>query len=119
MGPNEVLQRIGPVAYKLRLRVESKIHRTFHVSRLKPTLSSCDVYLRSMPFICTDDDLLALPFKVLDIKLLSVEDKQVHHVLVHWEGTKLNEVTWIPCREFLKKFLGSNLVGKALQRGGN
>ncbi|GJX74359.1 hypothetical protein Tco_0312954 [Tanacetum coccineum] len=36
VGPFEILERIGPVAYRLRLPEElSGVHDTFHVSNLK------------------------------------------------------------------------------------
>ncbi|KAD2805283.1 hypothetical protein E3N88_38660 [Mikania micrantha] len=43
VGPFEILERIGPVAYKLKLPVElSNVHDTFHVSNLKKCLADHD-----------------------------------------------------------------------------
>ncbi|GJX30288.1 putative reverse transcriptase domain-containing protein [Tanacetum coccineum] len=46
VGPFEILERIGPVAYRLRLPEElSSVHDTFHVSNLKKCLADANLHV--------------------------------------------------------------------------
>nr|GFC33630.1 putative reverse transcriptase domain-containing protein [Tanacetum cinerariifolium] len=46
VGPFEILERIGPVAYRLRLPGElSSVHDTFHVSNLKKCLAYANLHV--------------------------------------------------------------------------
>ncbi|GJT00832.1 putative reverse transcriptase domain-containing protein [Tanacetum coccineum] len=46
VGPFEILERIGPVAYRLRLPEElSSVHGTFHVSNLKKCLADANLHV--------------------------------------------------------------------------
>ncbi|GJV84028.1 putative reverse transcriptase domain-containing protein [Tanacetum coccineum] len=46
IGPFKILERIGPVAYKLKLPEElSNVHNTFHVSNIKKCLSDKSIFI--------------------------------------------------------------------------
>ncbi|GKF95849.1 hypothetical protein Tco_0288584 [Tanacetum coccineum] len=46
VGPFEILERIGPVTYRLRLPEElSHVHDTFHVSNLKKCLADASLHV--------------------------------------------------------------------------
>ncbi|GKF06341.1 hypothetical protein Tco_0037009 [Tanacetum coccineum] len=46
VGPFEILERIGPVAYRLRLPEElSGVHDTFHLSNLKKCLADASLHV--------------------------------------------------------------------------
>ncbi|GJU82978.1 putative reverse transcriptase domain-containing protein [Tanacetum coccineum] len=46
VGPFEILEKIGPVAYRLRLPEElSSVHDTFHVSNLKKCLADANLHV--------------------------------------------------------------------------
>ncbi|GKD15151.1 putative reverse transcriptase domain-containing protein [Tanacetum coccineum] len=46
VGPFEILERIGPIAYRLRLPEElSSVHDTFHVSNLKKCLADANLHV--------------------------------------------------------------------------
>ncbi|GJU44154.1 putative reverse transcriptase domain-containing protein [Tanacetum coccineum] len=76
IGPFEILERIGPVAYRLRLPEElSSVHDTFHVSNLKKCLADINLHV-PLDEIKVDKTLRFVkePLEIMDreVKLLSV-----------------------------------------------
>ena len=50
IGPYEIVSKVGPVAYKLKLPPElSRIHDTFHVSMLRKYIPDPSHVLREQP----------------------------------------------------------------------
>ena len=77
IGPYEVIERVGPVAYRLALPLElSQIHDVFHVSMLRRYRSDPSHILQAQPLELKDDlsyeeepiAIVAREIKVLELK---------------------------------------------------
>nr|GEU44128.1 putative reverse transcriptase domain-containing protein [Tanacetum cinerariifolium] len=88
VGPFEIIERIDPVAYRLRLPQElSSVHDTFHVSNLKKCLA--DANLR-VPFkeIKVNKNLCFVeePVEVMDRKVKRLKRSRIPIVKVRWNS---------------------------------
>ncbi|KAM2620325.1 hypothetical protein TB1_036364 [Malus domestica] len=103
-GPYEVLERIGKVAYRLKLPENSKIHPVFHVSCLKKHLGDKVTATPFLPTI-TDDRLLPLePLKVLQRRVYKKGQAAGVQLLIQWKNNKDDETTWEDYDEFAARF---------------
>ncbi|KAI3775993.1 hypothetical protein L1987_45753 [Smallanthus sonchifolius] len=96
VGPFEILARVGPVAYKLKLPQElSNVHDTFHVSNLKKCLS--DETLNIPPDEIHIDDRLHFieePIEISDWKVQRLRRSRTKLVKVRWNSKRGPEYTW-------------------------
>ncbi|XP_021744406.1 uncharacterized protein LOC110710422 [Chenopodium quinoa] len=106
IGPYEILQRIGKVAYRLALPMEiSKVHDVFHVSQLRRYIPNKSHVLQ--PETIELDQSLTYeerPTKILDSKVGSTRNKEVKIVKVLWSNQEYEEVTWEVKDEMKKKY---------------
>ena len=94
----EILERIGPVAYRLALPSElAKLHNVFHVSMLRKyrydeshILLVQDVQVQSN--FTYDEE----PKVILALEVKQLRNKQVPLVKVLWQHYGMKEVTWEP-----------------------
>ncbi|KAJ4978526.1 hypothetical protein NE237_009306 [Protea cynaroides] len=96
VGPYEILNRRGNVAYQLALPPPmSSVHNVFHVSLLKKYVRDPSHILSADPPDLTED----LTFEVVPVMLSSrkvqqLRTKDIHYVKVHWRSQNVEEITW-------------------------
>ncbi|XP_070010863.1 uncharacterized protein [Nicotiana sylvestris] len=96
IGPYEILERIGPVAYKLALPPElGKIHNVFHVSMLRKYRSDPS-HVRPIESIEVNPDLTyeEEPIQILAREIKELRNKRITLVKVLWRNHSGEEATW-------------------------
>lgn len=87
VGPFEILERIGPVAYRLALPPSlSRIHDVFHVSVLRKYIYDESHILDWDALQVESDGQLALePIRILACRTLSLRGRELDQVRVQWD----------------------------------
>ncbi|GJZ78743.1 putative reverse transcriptase domain-containing protein [Tanacetum coccineum] len=96
VGSFEILERIGPVAYRLRLPQElSSVHDTFHVSNLKKCLANANLHV-PLEEIKVDKTLRFVeePVEIMDSEVKKLKRSRIPNVKVHWNSKRGPEFTW-------------------------
>ncbi|GMY19663.1 Ty3/gypsy retrotransposon protein [Fagus crenata] len=96
-GPFQVVERVGAVAYKLKLPAKSKLHSVFHVSNLKRKLGSQEEASTMLPVIA-----------ILDRRTRRSKEE----VLVHWQGLSPADATWEDAQSLRLRFPEMSLEDK-------
>ncbi|KAA3471065.1 DNA/RNA polymerases superfamily protein [Gossypium australe] len=88
IGPSEITERIGLVAYRLALPSElEKIHDVFHVSML------CRYHL-DPSHVIVSSEVEIQPVKILAREVKQLRNKSISLVKVLWQRHRVEEATW-------------------------
>ena len=98
IGPYEIVSKVGPVAYKLKLPPNlSRIHDTFHVSMLRKYIPDPSHVLREHPVQLKKNlTYEETPVQIVDLKEQVLRSKVIPLVKVLWKNHEREAATWEP-----------------------
>ncbi|XP_034208122.1 uncharacterized protein LOC117621668 [Prunus dulcis] len=98
IGPYEIVERVGPVAYRLALPSDlSRLHDVFHVSMLRKDISDPSHILEEQPIEFQEDlTYVEQPVQILDWKMQVLRSREIPLVKVLWRSHNVEEATWEP-----------------------
>ncbi|OAY81215.1 Transposon Ty3-G Gag-Pol polyprotein [Ananas comosus] len=96
IGPYEVLERIGPVAYRLALLPNlSGVHNVFHVSTLRRYVFDPTHILESTPVDLQEDlSFEEHPVRILAREVKRLRNREIPYVKILWSNHEEREATW-------------------------
>ncbi|KAI5339250.1 hypothetical protein L3X38_018522 [Prunus dulcis] len=106
IGPYEITERIGSVAYRLALPAElSRVHDVFHVSMLRKYMSDPSHILEHQPVELEEDlSYEEQPVQILDRKEQMLRSRSIPVVKVLWRSQTVEEATWEPEAQMRAKY---------------
>ena len=96
LSPRYIVERIGPVAYRLDLPEElSRVHNVLHISMLRKYISDPSHVLETLEIELRDD----LSYEEQPVQILGREEKELRNktislVKVLWRNHLVEEATW-------------------------
>ncbi|XP_073041994.1 uncharacterized protein [Primulina eburnea] len=100
IGPFEILERIGTLAYRLALPPDmSRIHNVFHVSQLRKYIPDPSHVLETGPLLMESNlneklRYEEVPIRILDTKEQVLRRRNISYVKIHWSNHTEREATW-------------------------
>ena len=96
VGPYEVLERVGELAYRLALPPElSQMHDVFHICMLRKHVPKTSHVVQPTPVELQQDLTYAVePVQILSREVKQLRSKTIPLVKVQWQNHHKIETTW-------------------------
>jgi hypothetical protein len=97
IGPYEIIQLCGPVAYRIRLPKRfSVVHNVFHVSQLRRCAHepAREVIEEANAWIESDLSVVEHPLRILDVKERKTRRQSAKMYKIQWSHHTVEEATW-------------------------
>ncbi|XP_071918958.1 uncharacterized protein [Coffea arabica] len=89
-----VEEKVGAVAYRLKLPADAKIHHVFHVSLLKKKLGSLQCSSLKLPELDECDQCPLKPETILKRRVIMRGERPVIQFLIKWNHLGYDETSW-------------------------
>lgn len=117
-GPFEIIAKVGPVAYRLKLLPESQIHPVFHVSQLRKVVGKFHLLFPLPQHLGIDWELKVELGSVLGIHTATLGNDGMMEVLIKWVGLSPMEAAW-DCFDIInQQFPSFHIANKVTKLGG-
>ena len=94
-GSFEVLERIGPDAYRLAFPSSTRAHYIFHVYLLKKYVHDCNHVINwDVMQVEPEGEFQIKPMRILARKVAMLQDRAIGQLKVQWEHYSPKEATW-------------------------
>ncbi|XP_051116732.1 uncharacterized protein LOC127241631 [Andrographis paniculata] len=107
VGPYEILDRVGDLAYRLALpNSMERIHNMFHVSQLRRYVVDPS-HILSPDELELNEDLSyeEMPLWIMDTKVRTMRNRDIRMEKVMWSRHGVEEATWKVEQEMFKAYL--------------
>jgi hypothetical protein len=103
-GPFTVEEKVGSVAYRLKLPQDSLIHLVFHVSQLKPFTPDFKPVFSKLPVLVDFSQETLQPEEILERRLVKKGNAALPQVRVRWAGLPETSSTWEDWNVLITRF---------------
>ncbi|GKV13749.1 hypothetical protein SLEP1_g24732 [Rubroshorea leprosula] len=106
IGPFEILERVGEVAYRLALPPNlSEVHNVFHVSMLRKYVPDLSHVIEHVPIQLREDlSYEEQPIRIVDRKEQVLRRRVIPYVKIQWSNHTEREATWELEEDARKKY---------------
>ena len=93
-GPYQIIPKISPVAYKLKLPDKSRIQNVFHVSNLKKLLGQHQTAQTTLPTLDEEGKLVLEPEAIINIRERRLRSHIINEYLIKWKNCPEEDASW-------------------------
>ena len=116
-GPFFIIEKIGPIAYKLQLPEGAKRHSVFHISLFKKFKGETSTPYMPLPLNTAEVGPVLSPIQILDTRTILKGTSHIPQLLIRWQNTNLNEATWEDLEDIAAAYPNLNLEDKVPFKG--